>query len=50
MRQYIGAVKAERNILTPLHIFIMKSPINYAGTSGKGNGFFTKKLHAQNGK
>jgi hypothetical protein len=47
MRQDIGAVIAERNILSPLCLFVMKSPINYAGTSVKGNRFFTHKLHVQ---
>ncbi len=47
MHKYIGAVIAERNILSPLRLFVIKKPINYAGTSGKRNRFFTQKLHVQ---
>jgi hypothetical protein len=43
----IGAVIAERNILTPLHLFVMTSPINKAVASGNGNRLFTEKRHVQ---
>jgi hypothetical protein len=32
----IGAVRKERNILTPLPLFIQTMPIQKAGTSGNG--------------
>ncbi len=37
----IGAVITELNTLTPLHLFVMISPINKAVASGKGNRLFT---------
>jgi hypothetical protein len=43
MRQYIGAVRAKRNILTPLCLFIQTSPNNKAVASGNGNRLFTEK-------
>ncbi len=43
----IGAVITERNILTPLHLFVMTSPINKAVASGNGNRLFTEKRHVQ---
>jgi hypothetical protein len=45
MRQYIGAVIAEMNILSPLCIFIKTSPISLAVASGTGNRYFTQKIH-----
>jgi hypothetical protein len=42
-----GAVITERNILTPLHLFIMISPINKAVASGNGNRLFIEKRHVQ---
>jgi hypothetical protein len=47
MRQYIGAVRAKRNILTPLCLFIETSPNNKAVASGNGNRLFTEKRHVQ---
>jgi hypothetical protein len=47
MRQYIGAVKAKRDILTPLCLFIQTSPNNKAVASGNGNRLFTEKRHVQ---
>ncbi len=44
MRQYIGAVRAENNILSPLCLFVQTMPIEKAGASGNGNRFFTQKL------
>ncbi len=41
MTSSIGAVITERNILTPLHIFIVTMPIKKAVASGKGNRLFT---------
>jgi hypothetical protein len=43
----IGAVITERNILTPLRLFIMTSPINKAVARGNGNRLFTEKQHIQ---
>jgi hypothetical protein len=43
----IGAVIAERNILTPLCLFIMASPIIKAVAGGNGNRLFTEKRHVQ---
>jgi len=45
MRQYIGAVRAKNNILSPLRLFIMTSLINKAVASGNGNRFLTQKRH-----
>ncbi len=42
MRQYIGAVIAERNILSPLCLSAKTSPINLAVASENGNKFYTK--------
>jgi hypothetical protein len=47
MRQYIGAVRSKRNILTPLCLFIQTSPNNKAVASGNGNRLFTEKRHVQ---
>ena len=47
MRQYIGAVRAKSNILTPLCLFIQTSPNNKAVASGNGNRLFTEKRHVQ---
>jgi hypothetical protein len=47
MSQYIGAVRAKRNILTPLCLFIKTSPNNKAVASGNGNRLFTEKRHVQ---
>jgi hypothetical protein len=46
----IGAVITEMNILTPLHLFVMTSPINKAVASGKGNSFFYTKMTCSNCK
>jgi hypothetical protein len=43
----IGAVITERNILIPLPLFVMTSPINKAVASGNGNRLFTEKWHVQ---
>jgi len=40
----IGAVITERNILTPLPLFLETMPINKAVASGKGNRLFTGYL------
>jgi hypothetical protein len=42
MRQYIGAVRAENNILSPLCLFVETMPIQKAGASGNGKRFFTQ--------
>jgi hypothetical protein len=47
MRQYIGAVRAKRNILTPLCLFIQTSPNYKAVASGNGNRLLTEKQHVQ---
>jgi hypothetical protein len=47
MRQYIGAVRAKNNILSPLCLFGEIMPINKAVTSRNGNRFLTQKLHVQ---
>jgi hypothetical protein len=39
----IGGVITKMNILTPLHLFVMTSPIKKAVASGKGNSFFLHK-------
>jgi hypothetical protein len=36
------------NILTPLHLFVMTSPINKAVASGKGNKEFYKDIARSN--
>ncbi len=36
MRQYIGAIIAERNILSPLFVFDKTPPINFAVAIGNG--------------
>ncbi len=46
----IGAVKTEMNILTPLQLFVMTSPINKAVATGKGNIFFYTKMTCSNCK
>jgi hypothetical protein len=43
----IGGVLAERNIFSPLFLFVKMSPVNLAVASGNGNMFFTQKLHVQ---
>ncbi len=43
----IGAVITERKILTPLHLFVMTSPLNKAVASGNGNRLFTEKRHVK---
>ncbi len=40
----IGAVITERNILTPLRLFILTSPIQKAVASGNGNKEFYKEI------
>ncbi len=47
MRQYIGAVRAKNNILSPLCLFNEIMPINKAVASGNGNRLLTQKLHVQ---
>jgi hypothetical protein len=47
MRQYIGAVRAKNNILSPLCLFDEIMPINKAVASGNGNRLLTQKLYAQ---
>jgi hypothetical protein len=49
MRQYYWRcyTVAERNILTPLCLFIQTLPINKAVASGNGNRLFTEKRHVQ---
>jgi hypothetical protein len=47
MRQYIGAVRAEKNILFPLCLFVETMLINKAVASGNGNRILTQKLHFQ---
>ena len=48
MRQYIGAVRAKNNILSPLRLFVETMPIIKAVASGNGNRFFRGKRHVQN--
>jgi hypothetical protein len=40
MRQYIGAARAKKNILSPLCLFVEKMPIIKAVASGNGYRFF----------
>jgi hypothetical protein len=47
MRQYIGAVRAKNNILSPHCLFGEIMPINKAVASRNGNRFLTQKLHVQ---
>jgi hypothetical protein len=47
MRQYIGGVIAERNILSPLCLLVETSPFNLAFARGNGNRYFTQKLHVK---
>jgi hypothetical protein len=47
MRQYIGAVRAKNNILSPLCLFDEIMPIDKAVASENGNRFLTQKLHVQ---
>jgi hypothetical protein len=47
MRQYIGAVRAKNNILSPLCLFDEIMPINKAVASGNGNRLLTQKLYVQ---
>jgi hypothetical protein len=47
VRQYIGAVRAVKNIFTPLCLIVQTLPNNLAVASGNGNRFFTQKLHVQ---
>ncbi len=44
---YIGWVRADRSSLTPLCLFIMTSPINWALARGNGNRFITQNVHIQ---
>jgi hypothetical protein len=48
MRQYIGAVRAKNNILSPLRLFVETMPIIKAVASGNGNRFFRGKRQVQN--
>jgi hypothetical protein len=43
MHQYIGAVRAKNNILSPLCLFVKTMPIKKAVESGKGNKKFLPK-------
>ena len=44
----IGAVMTEKNILTPLPLFVQTMPIQKAVTSGNGTTeSFTEKVHVQ---
>ncbi len=47
MRQYIGAVRAKNNILSPLCLFVETMPIHKAVDSGSGKRFLTQKLHVK---
>jgi hypothetical protein len=47
MRQYIGGGIAERNILSPLCLFVKTSPFKLTVARGIGNRFLTQKLHVQ---
>jgi hypothetical protein len=47
MHQFIGAVRAKNNILSPLCLSVKTMPIKKAVASGKGNTFFTQKLYVQ---
>jgi hypothetical protein len=47
MRQYIGAVRAKNNILSPLCLFDEIMPIYKAAASGNGNRLLAQKLHVQ---
>jgi hypothetical protein len=42
-RKYIGAVRAEKNILSPLCLFFETLPINKAVVSGNGYKILTQK-------
>jgi hypothetical protein len=44
----IGAVKKERNILTPLPLFVQTMPIQKAVTSGNGNIEFNRESTRSN--
>jgi hypothetical protein len=44
----IGAVRKERNILTPLPLFVQTMPIQKAVTSGKGNIEFYRETARSN--
>ncbi len=43
----IGAVITERNILTPLLLFVVTMPIQKAVASGKGNNDIAEEGHVQ---
>jgi hypothetical protein len=47
MRQYIGAVRAKKNILSLLCLFLETMPIIKAVASGNVNRFFRGKEHVQ---
>ncbi len=47
IRQYIGGVKAERNILSQLCLLVKTSPINLAVANRIRNIFFIYKCHVQ---
>ncbi len=47
MRQYICAVRAINDILSPLCLFVETMPINKAVASGNGNRILTQKLHVK---
>jgi hypothetical protein len=48
MASPIGAVITERNILTPLHLFVVTMPIKKAVASGNGNKEFYKEITRSN--
>ncbi len=47
MRQSIGAVRAEKNILSPLCLFVETLPINKAVASKHGKRILTQEWHVQ---
>jgi hypothetical protein len=48
MRQYVSAVRAKNNILSPLCLFVETMPIIKAVASENGRRFFRGKRHIQN--
>jgi hypothetical protein len=48
MSSPIGAVITERNILTPLHLFVVTMPISKAVASGKGISEFYRETKRSN--
>ena len=44
----IGAVITERNILSPLHLFVVTMPIQKAVASGKGNNEYYRRRARSN--